>query len=265
MTERFNTGHYVPGVSWGRGGRHRDPYRTDSCSTTNVLEYLRQIDVAYHTLKGSARANSLPRPLPDGAADHGTADGQRHAGRFVPHPGQTSGAKAGRNLHGQGRLAGPGGSCRAGAAHGQHPAAGEHHHHHLGGPAGPDLCAGQGHQLAGRPVVHGERRRRPPADPRRGQRRAHPRCWPRPYPGLFPSSSPAAAHLRASCPRRALAAAPNTPLWCLCDDAETALSVAELGASTPPRNSGSSASPIRSACCFPPATPAHGRAHQTAT
>ena len=46
VTERFNTGHYVPGVSWVVG--EDTATRTERLgSTTNALEYLRQIDVAY--------------------------------------------------------------------------------------------------------------------------------------------------------------------------------------------------------------------------
>ena len=187
VTERFNTGHYVPGVSWVVG--EDTATRTEQLgSTTNALEYLRQIDVAYH-IEGFGSGEQLASATFDGVPLdlHGTADGNGTLDGSFRIPAKSPLRGQGRNLHGQGRLAGLGGLRRAGAAHGQHPAAGEHHHHHLGGPAGPDLCAGQGHPACrGRPVVHGERRRRPPANPRRGQRRAHPHGAGRgSYPGLF--------------------------------------------------------------------------------
>ena len=75
VTERFNTGHYVPGVSWVVG--EDTATRTEQLgSTTNALEYLRQIDVAYH-IEGFGAGEQLASATFDGIAlaVSGTADG----------------------------------------------------------------------------------------------------------------------------------------------------------------------------------------------
>lgn len=95
VTERFNTGHYVPGVSWVVG--EDTATRTEQLgSTTNALEYLRQIDVAYH-IEGFGAGEQLASATFDGitlavsgtADGNGTLDGSFHIPAKVP-----SGAKA---------------------------------------------------------------------------------------------------------------------------------------------------------------------------
>ena len=95
VTERFNNGHYVPGVSWVVG--EDTATRTEQLgSTTNALEYLRQIDVAYH-IEGFGAGEQLASATFDGitlavsgtADGNGTLDGSFHIPAKVP-----SGAKA---------------------------------------------------------------------------------------------------------------------------------------------------------------------------
>ena len=95
VTERFNTGHYVPGVSWVVG--EDTATRTAQLgSTTNALEYLRQADVAYH-IEGFGAGEQLASATFDGitlavsgtADGNGTLDGSFHIPAKVP-----SGAKA---------------------------------------------------------------------------------------------------------------------------------------------------------------------------
>lgn len=95
VTERFNTGHYVPGVSWVVG--EDTATRTEQLgSTTNALEYLRQIDVAYR-IEGFGAGEQLAAAAFDGVPLdlHGTADGNGTLdGSFRIPANVPSGAKA---------------------------------------------------------------------------------------------------------------------------------------------------------------------------
>ena len=95
VTERFNTGHYVPGVSWVVG--EDTATRTEQLgSTTNALEYLRQIDVAYR-IEGFGAGEQLAAAAFDGVPLdlHGTADGNGTLDGSFRIPAKVpSGAKA---------------------------------------------------------------------------------------------------------------------------------------------------------------------------
>jgi hypothetical protein len=66
VTERFNTGHYVPGNSWV--GSSSTTTRTEVlASATKVLEYLRQIDVAFR-IEGFGAGEILESVVFDGVA-----------------------------------------------------------------------------------------------------------------------------------------------------------------------------------------------------
>ena len=95
VTERFNTGHYVPGVSWVVG--EDTATRTERLgSTTNALEYLRQIDVAY-SIEGFGAGEQLASATFDGIAlaVSGTADGNGTLDGSFRIPAKVpSGAKA---------------------------------------------------------------------------------------------------------------------------------------------------------------------------
>lgn len=268
VTERFNTGHYVPGVSWVVG--EDTATRTEQLgSTTNALEYLRQIDVAYH-IEGFGAGEQLASATFDGItlAVSGTADGNGTLDGLVPYPGQSPLRGQGRDLHGQG------GSRASAVFVGQgqltvntlrqvntittiwvDPLAQTFVLDKATQLAGVDLwftAKGGDARLQIRDVANG-------VPTRTVLTEAH-----------IPASSivvSGGGHTRVLLPSPlSLAAGTRIRLRGVCDDAETGpFPSPNSASSTPPRNSGSSASPIRSACCFLPATPAHGRPIRTAT